>query len=92
MLAAILGAAFVGIEDGMPPPDPITGNAYEQQGLPQLANDLPSAVSAWERAPLVARIFDSVLIENLAMTKRQEIARFANRPAEEHWLSYLEAV
>lgn len=92
MLAAVLGAALIGIEDAMQPPAPITSNAYEIEGLPQLAPDWPSAVTAFENDPMVARIFPGELIRNMAMTKRQEIARFAERPADEHWLSYLEAV
>ncbi len=92
MLAAVLGAALVGIEDGMHPPAPISGNAYEIDDLPQLAPDWPSAIAAFETDPMVACIFPADLIRNLAMTKRQEIARFADRPPEAHWLSYLEAV
>ncbi|WP_424830986.1 glutamine synthetase family protein [Ruegeria sp.] len=92
MLASVLGAALLGIEDGLTPPDPITGNAYEVDGLPQMAPDLPSAIAAWESDPLIARIFPAELIRNMAMTKRQEIARFADIPPDEHWISYLEAV
>ncbi|SMO34474.1 glutamine synthetase family protein [Ruegeria faecimaris] len=92
MLSAVLGAALNGIEDGTEPPAPITGNAYEIDGLPQLAGDWASAITALETDPQVARIFPAPLISNLAMTKRQEILRFDERPPEEHWLSYLEAV
>ena len=92
MLAAVLGAAWIGIEDNMRPPPPITGNAYEIDGLPQLAADWPSAITAFETDPFVARIFPTQLIRNMAMTKRQEIAGFADRKPEAHWLSYLEAV
>ena len=92
MLASVLGAALLGIEDGLTPPAPITGNAYEVDGLPQMAADLPSAIAAWESDPLIARIFPAELIRNMAMTKRQEIARFADIPPDEHWISYLEAV
>ncbi|EEE36582.1 glutamate--ammonia ligase [Rhodobacteraceae bacterium KLH11] len=92
MLAAVLGAALVGIEDNLQPPAPITGNAYDVAGLPQLAPDWPSAIAVFESDPLVARIFPADLIRNLAMTKRQEITRFATHPPERHWLSYLEAV
>ncbi|TMV09573.1 glutamine synthetase [Ruegeria sediminis] len=92
MLAAVLGAALVGIEDDLRPPAPITGNAYEIDGLPQLARDWASAVAAFETDPLIARILPAELIRYLAMTKRQEIARFSDRPSETHWMSYLEAV
>ena len=92
MLAAVLGAAMAGIEDAMEPPAPITGNAYALDGVPQLAPDWPSAVERFEQSAIVARIFSPGLIRNMAMTKRQEIALFAERPVERHWLSYLETV
>lgn len=92
MLATVLGAALIGIEDEMEPPAPITGNAYEIDGLPQLAPDWPAAISAFESDPLIARILPEDLIRFMAMTKRQEIRRFAERASETHWLSYLEAV
>ena len=92
MLATVLGAALVGIEDGAAPPAPITGNAYDLTDLPQLAPDWGSAISAFETSPLMARILPKQLIANLCMTKRQELARLAERPAESQWLSYLETV
>ena len=92
MLAAVFGAALVGIKDSMRPPSPISGNAYQIEKVPQLAPDWRSAISAFEVDPLIARIFAADLIRYMTMTKRQEIARFADRPPEEHWLSYLEAV
>jgi glutamine synthetase len=92
MLAAVLGAALNGVEDAIAPPAPITGNAYALSDLPQLAPDWASAIAAFETDPLIARIFPKLLIDNLVMTKRQELAEFASRPPESHWLSYLETV
>lgn len=92
MLTAVLGAALVGIEDEMQPPDPISGNAYEIEDLPQLASDWSSAITAFESDPMVARIFPTDLIRYMAMTKRQERTRFDTLPPDEHWLSYLETV
>ena len=92
MLATVLGAALVGIEDQMAPPAPITGNAYEIADLPQLAADWNAAIDVFETDPLIARILPEMTIQNLVMTKRQELRLFAERPKETHWLSLLEAV
>ncbi|MEO1110237.1 MAG: glutamine synthetase family protein [Pseudomonadota bacterium] len=92
MLTAVLGAALIGIEDDMKPPAPITGNAYEVDGLPQLASSWFGAIDQFEADPIMTRLFPLELIRNMALTKRQEIARFADRPEDQHWLSYLEAV
>jgi glutamine synthetase len=92
MLAVVLGAAMIGIEDGIEPPAPITGNAYDYPDLPQLAPDWKTAVDVFEKDPIIAKIFHKQLIENLVMTKRQEIQRMAALPPEDHWLATLERV
>ena len=92
MLATVLGAALTGIEDGLVPPEPITGNAYEISGVPRLASSWVEAIDTIETDPLIARILPPSLIALLVMTKRQELARFAETPPEMHWVSYLEAV
>lgn len=92
MLATVLGAAMMGIEDQMQPPAPVTGNAYEVDDTPQLATDWSTAVDAFETDPLIARILPALLIQNLVMSKRQEITLFGQRPQDTHWLSLLETV
>lgn len=92
MLATVLGAALVGIEDDMTAPEPITGNAYDITGLPHLCDNWTEAVDLFESDPLIARILPELLIRNMAMTKRQEIERFAERDPDTHWRVYLEAV
>lgn len=92
MLAIIAGAALEGIEAQMTPSPPITGNAYETEGLPHLAATLSEAIKLFEADPLIARILPAQLIDNMCQTKRQEIARFESIPPEIHWQTYLEAV
>lgn len=91
VLAGILGSALAGIEDGLEPPAPITGSAYDLD-LPRLMPDWESAVDRFETDPIMARIFTPELITNFTMTKRQEIRRLADLPPEEHWMVYLETV
>ena len=92
MLAVVLGAALNGIEAGVEPPAPITGNAYDYPDLPQMAPDWVSAVDLFESDPTIADIFHLQLIENLVMTKRQEIKRMAEVPEHKRWLATLERV
>ncbi len=91
MFAAVLGAALTGIEDGLAPPPPITGNAYDQD-LDQLAPNWQSAIDLFEADPGIRRIFPKGLIRNLVMTKRQELAHFHEIPKSDHWKTYLETV
>ncbi len=91
MMSLVLGAAMVGIEDEMIPPEPISGNAYDQT-LDQLAPDLGKAISSFENDPVVARILPGPLIENLSLTKQQEAITFASISADQHWKTSLEKV
>ncbi|MGR3616318.1 MAG: glutamine synthetase family protein [Paracoccaceae bacterium] len=92
MLATVLGAALIGIEDGMTPPEPITGNAYDADDLPQLMENWQDAVDRFATDAMIARILPHQLIRNLTLTKTQEIAKFSNIPVNEHWVTLLESV
>ncbi len=70
-LAAILGAALTGIEDGKAPPEPVKGNAYALN-LPQIPGDWAPAIAAFENSTIIPRIFHEELIRNLVLTKKQE--------------------
>ncbi|WP_298292422.1 glutamine synthetase family protein [uncultured Litoreibacter sp.] len=91
MLAAILGAAMNGIEDGKAPPAPITGNTYAQT-LPQLAADWQSAIHLFAASQDIARIFAPQLIDNLTRTKRQELRKYAELSPTEQMRLTLETV
>lgn len=91
MLAAVLGAAINGIEDGIEPPAPITGNAYAAN-LPQIPNTWGAAIDAFESDPSIARIFTPELIQNLVLTKRQELECMEELSPAERVEIYLDTV
>jgi glutamine synthetase len=90
-LAAILGAALVGIEDGATPPAPVKGNAYALD-LPQVPADWPTAVAAFENSTVMPRIFHDELIRNLVQTKKQEIHYMDELTPNERVEIYLDTV
>lgn len=90
-IAAILGAALIGIEDEMTPEEPILGNAYAQT-LDQLPATWNLAINSFATCPLVRRIFEEELIENFLMTKRQEIHYMAELSDQEQTELYLDTV
>ncbi|MBK5933864.1 glutamate--putrescine ligase [Rhodovulum imhoffii] len=90
-IAAVLGAALQGIEDGLTPPAPITGNAYGQK-LPQLPADWAGAIDRFEASDRMARIFPREMIRNYVMTKRQELRRMAGLDEDERTGLYLDTV
>ncbi|WP_116132231.1 glutamine synthetase family protein [Tropicimonas sp. IMCC34043] len=90
-IAAVLGAALNGIEDGQMPPDPITGNAY-MLDLPTIPTDWKSAIDTFEACPETARIFAPELIRNYVMTKRQELMYMAETSKEDQTNLYIDTV
>lgn len=91
MIAAILGAALIGLEDRMDPPAPIVGNAYAQ-GLPQLPETWAAAIDRFAACPLIRRIFCDEIAENYLMTKRQELHYMAELSDDEQTELYLDTV
>lgn len=91
MIAAILGAALIGLEDRMEPPAPIVGNAYAQ-GLPQLPETWAAAIDRFAACPLIRRIFCDEIAENYLMTKRQELHYMAELSDDEQTELYLDTV
>ena len=89
VLAGILGAAFIGIEEGRTPPGPIQGNAYEQD-CPQLAASWAAAIDAFESDPVMAQVFPARLRDCLLRCKRQELALLDDVAIEAHWKTYLD--
>lgn len=91
-IAAVLGAALNGIEDGEDPKsEPITGNAYKLDA-PHIPGDWKTAIDMFEASPEVKRIFAPDLIRNLVLTKRQELHYMQELSPTEQVEIYLDTV
>ncbi|MEL6689715.1 MAG: glutamine synthetase family protein [Pseudomonadota bacterium] len=90
LFAAVLGAGLTGIEDALEPPTATEGNAYGASA-PVMATSLAEATEALSD-PLLARIFDPLLLDNLARTKRQDAAKCAQMSDSELVQALLETV
>ncbi|OWJ76291.1 glutamine synthetase family protein [Haematobacter genomosp. 1] len=91
MIAGVLGSALIGIEDGLTPPPPLLGNAYDSAS-PRLPTSWEEAIDDFETSPLVARIFPQELIRNYVLTKRQEVRYMAELGPDEQMDLYLDTV
>ncbi|MFV0360557.1 glutamine synthetase family protein [Tropicimonas sp.] len=91
IIAAVLGAAMNGIEDGILPPEPISGNAYNLD-LPTIPTDWARAIDTFETCPETGRIFAPELVRNYVMTKRQELRYMAETSREEMTEIYIDTV
>ena len=90
-LAAILGAALNGIEDGRMPPEPITGNAYAID-MDHMPDNWADAITLFEDSAIMPRIFASELIRNYLLTKKQERHYMAELSPKEQVEIYLDTV
>lgn len=90
-LAAVLGSGLIGIEDKLTPPPPISGNAYEQD-QPQIPDTWEAAIDRFEESEIAARIFSPLLIQNLVLTKRQELHYLSSMSESEKLDLYLDTV
>lgn len=91
MLAAILGAALNGIEKKLVPPAPILGNAYDAD-LPQIPTDWVTAIDMFEKDADIANILPAELVQNLVLTKRQEVQYIQELSPQERTAIYLDTV
>ncbi|MBP1804741.1 glutamine synthetase family protein [Rubellimicrobium aerolatum] len=90
-LAAVLGSALVGIEDGLQPPPPIIGNAYEQD-MAQIPDTWEQAIDAFEHSAFARRVFAPQIIDNFVMTKRQELHYMKELTPRQQLELYLDTV
>jgi len=91
VLAGVLGAAWLGIEQARVPPDPVHGNAYAQD-LPPLPQDWASAVDIFAASTRAREIVGPTAQRLLVGCKRQEIETFAQRVSGFEARTYLDAV
>jgi glutamine synthetase len=91
VLAAILGAALNGIEDGHNPPAPITGNAYAQSAE-QIPDKWETAINRFATSDAVRNFLPDSCIRNLVLTKRQELRRMKPLDHDAQTAIYLETV
>jgi glutamine synthetase len=91
VMAAILGAALVGIRNKWMPAEPTSGRAYQGRGA-SIPSEWGAAVTAFENGSIVPEIFDAELRAMLIACKRQEIAGFAEQVTDFEFGAYLEIV
>ncbi|WOI56278.1 glutamine synthetase family protein [Palleronia sp. LCG004] len=91
VLASMLGAALLGMENEWEPPDPVEGDAYSMR-LDRLPPDWASAIDAFSAGRHVPEIYAGRLIRMFEQGKRQELRRFTRHVTDFEYHSYLETV
>ncbi|WP_245504500.1 glutamine synthetase family protein [Aquabacter spiritensis] len=76
VLAAILAGMLEGIEAGIEPPPPLSGNAYDHDA-PRLSPVMAEAISRFAASPFIERTFGAEYRRVYAVMKQEELAAFS---------------
>lgn len=76
-IASLLAAAYLGIRDGLTPPDKLEGYGYDPTKADRLPSDLGTAIDALEEDKDLADILGPSLVETFVAYKRNELERFS---------------
>lgn len=75
-VAALLGAAYLGIRDGLTPPDPLQGYGYDPDKAAKLPPNLEVALNAFEADTDLTDILGAQFAKTFLAYKRNELERF----------------
>jgi glutamine synthetase len=88
VLAAILAGIGEGIEERIPAPEPVDGNAYDLDA-PSLSGSMREAIAAFRASPFIARTFGAEYARVYAIMKDGECAEFERRISRLEYETYL---
>ncbi len=91
VLAAIMGAALIGIEKKQLPDQPVVGDCFPERTT-QLPDDWRTAISVFEKSKISSLIFSPLLCNLFASCKKQEYATFARQISDFEFATYLETI
>ncbi len=90
VLAAVLAGIWHGIENTLSPPNPIEGNAWDQEiDAPALPTTMDEAISVFDKSDVLSSYLTSEFKTPFLATKVQERNEFARRVTEFELETYL---
>jgi len=91
VLAAVLGAAYEGIQQKMPCPDATEGDAYTA-GMDSLPLSWQDALDAFQSGAMMKKIFNTTVMTMFIGCKEQEIEALTTQVSDIEIRSYLDSV
>ena len=76
VMAASLASGLYGIEQGLTPPDPVSGNAYETEGLTPLPANLSEATALLKSNTAARKGLSDTFVDHFVMTREYEVRRY----------------
>ena len=74
--AGIIAAGLHGMQNGIEPPPPFVGNAYDAPALPRVPSTLVEAIDAFEHSEMAREAFGPAVHHHILNTAKQEWATF----------------
>ena len=87
-----LAGALHGIERGLEPPEPISGDAYRASEAPPLPRSLAEAVGLFSGSALARECFGDAFVEQYTAMRRWEVAQFGRAVTDWERRRYFEQV
>jgi glutamine synthetase len=75
-IAGLLAAAYIGIRDGLTPPDPLEGYGYDPDKAEKLPVNLSDALDALETDTELGKLLGEKFVRTFLTYKRDELDRF----------------
>ncbi len=74
--AAVGAAAYLGVRDGLEPPEPLEGYGYDTSRAALLPQRLPDALDALEADEALRDVLGETFVASFLTYKRNEVERF----------------
>lgn len=88
IIAGLLGAAYLGIRDGLTPPEPLEGYGYDTDRSPMLPQDLSEALAALEADTEFAKLLGQGFTTAFRAFKGNELERFSRHVTDWEFREY----
>ena len=75
-MAGCIAGGLYGIENGIKPPEPYTGNAYRDPSLPHVPASLEEAIGRFEQSEIANEYLGESFVRFYAATRRWELEQF----------------
>jgi len=91
-MAVVVGSALWGLERGLAPPAPVSGNAYLAKEAPPLPRTLAEATARLRESAAAREILGAEFVEHYARTREWEVRQFERAVTTWELERYLEVI
>jgi glutamine synthetase len=91
-VAGLVASALSGVEQGLPLPPPVTGNAYALSDVEHVPASLEEAAALWASSSLAEAAFGKEVVDHYANMARVELAAYRSAITDWELRRYFERI